>query len=332
VSEDFVCPACRAAVFRTGEAYRCSACKGEYPILFGIPDFRLRPDAYLSLVDERAKAAKLDQFGRSANFSALVDYYYAITDDVPASLVPIFAGYVHDATNRSRLALDRLGQDPRQGALLDLGCGSGGALIAASGSYLSCTGVDVALRWLVIAQKRLTEAGIQARLVCANAEALPFPQATFTHVLADDLIDNVCTPNAVLREAAAAMHTGGRLLLSAGNRRWIGPHPATGVWAAGLIPHRWRKARLERKYGFDLLRAISLQTPVALRRMAAPFGLKASDVRPRYIDLTAMRGRSTALRMLAHFYRAICRIPGLRAVLTDFGPTFEIIFSKSDKI
>jgi len=330
--EEYVCPACRAAVVRSGEAYRCGACGGDYPILFDIPDFRLRSDAYLSLADERAKAATLAAFGRTANFAALVDHYYAITDDVPASLAPVFAGYVHGASDRARLSLDRIGHDPEHGTLLDLGCGSGGALVAASGRYVSCTGVDVALRWLIIAQKRLAEAGIKARLVCANAEALPFPPAMFTHVLADDLIDNIRAPDAVLREAAAMMAEGGRLLLSAGNRRWIGPHPATGVWGAGLIPQRWRKARLERKHGFDLLRAISLQTPAALRRMAAQCGLQTIDVRPRQVDPSAMRGRSSTIRALAHAYRRISLTPVLRTLLTGFGPAFEILFSKPQKI
>lgn len=328
--QDYVCPACRAAVVRSGEVWRCGTCGRDYPILFGIPDFRLRPDAYLSLDEEQAKAAMLQAFGRTASFAALVDHYYAITDDVPAALVPVFAGYVHGAPDRSRASLDRLGHDPAHGALLDLGCGSGGALLAAASSYAQCTGVDVALRWLVIAQKRLDDAGIEARLVCANAEALPFAPQRFSHVLADDLIDNVHAPEIVMREAAAVMSPGGRLWLSAGNRRWIGPHPSTGVWAAGLIPARWREARLKRKHGFDPLRAVSLETPATLRGMAARCGFHMTDVRPRQVDPSNMRGRSGTVRMLAYAYRGISRTPGLRALLTGIGPAFEILFTKPD--
>lgn len=327
---DYVCPACRAAVVRSGEAWRCGECGRVYPILFGIPDFRLRPDAYLSLDEERAKAATLHAFGRTATFAALVDHYYAITDDVPTALVPVFTGYVYGAPDRSRVSLDRLGHDPDHGVFLDLGCGSGGAFLAAADGYAQCTGVDVALRWLVIAQKRLDEAGIEARLVCANAEALPFAPQSFSHVLADDLIDNVHAPETMMREAAAAMAPGGRLWLSAGNRRWIGPHPATGVWAAGLIPARWREARLKRKHGFDLLRAVSLQTPARLRDMARRCGLHTTDLRPRQVDPSMMRGRSGAVRALAHAYRGVSRTPGLRALLIGIGPAFEILFTKPD--
>jgi hypothetical protein len=34
-------------------------------------------------------------------------------------------------------------------------------------------GVDVALRWLMVGQKRLQEAGVSATLVCASARHLP---------------------------------------------------------------------------------------------------------------------------------------------------------------
>ncbi len=62
----FVCPQCRAAVQEGAAAYTCGSCKRAYPILFGIPDFRLQGDRYLSLEDERAKAARLHEFGQSA--------------------------------------------------------------------------------------------------------------------------------------------------------------------------------------------------------------------------------------------------------------------------
>ncbi len=65
-------------------AYGCAKCRQSYPILFGIPDFRLQGDRYLSLEDERAKASKLHAFAEDHDFRELVAFYYSITDDVPA--------------------------------------------------------------------------------------------------------------------------------------------------------------------------------------------------------------------------------------------------------
>ncbi len=63
-------------------------------------------------------------------FRQLVAFYYSITDDVPPHLEPRFTDYVLDAPARSLPALHSLA--PGGGSsLLDLGCGSGGALVAA---------------------------------------------------------------------------------------------------------------------------------------------------------------------------------------------------------
>jgi len=148
----FICPACLSAVEKRNQAFDCARCRREYPILFGIPDFRLRGDRYLSLEDERAKAGKLHDFARAHDFKQLVSYYYSITGDVPTHLEAAFKNYVLVAPERAVPALGALA--PAGGrSLLDLGCGSGGALVPAARMFEQCTGVDIALRWLVIARK-----------------------------------------------------------------------------------------------------------------------------------------------------------------------------------
>lgn len=322
---EYVCPQCRLSVARLHDGWRCFNCSRHFPILLGIPDFRLRGDAYLSLEEERAKAERLQAFGRSAGFAAMVDHYYSITDDVPPASVPVFAGYVHDGPGRARAALDRLAEDGGIAVLLDLGCGSGGALVASHGRCAQAVGVDVALRWLVIARKRLDEAGIDAPLICANAEALPFSPGTFTHCLADDVIDNVDQPDAMLRQVAAVLAPGGRLWLSATNRRWVGPHPATGIWAAGLVPARWRGARQQRRRGYDPLRAVRLHSPRGLERLAARAGLRTVSLRPRHVAMANMTGRPPAIRTLARMYGLAARTPFVRSLLAAFGPAVEMI-------
>lgn len=52
---NFCCPQCRWALTVDSGAYRCSACQREYPMVFGIPDFRLFPDPYISFEDEYKK-------------------------------------------------------------------------------------------------------------------------------------------------------------------------------------------------------------------------------------------------------------------------------------
>ena len=65
-----LCPRCRAAVARDAEGYACPSCGAQYPVLCGIPDFRLAPDRYLSLEDERSKARRLHDFAASHSFAS----------------------------------------------------------------------------------------------------------------------------------------------------------------------------------------------------------------------------------------------------------------------
>ena len=103
------CPNCAGDLLERSSQFECSACGREYPILFGIPDFRTRPDRYLSLAEERAKAARLHEFGLNHSFAELLNFYYEITDDVPSDLAPSFKDYVWGAPRRAAHILYELG-------------------------------------------------------------------------------------------------------------------------------------------------------------------------------------------------------------------------------
>ena len=323
----YVCPACREPVEQTESTFTCVSCRNKYPILFGIPDFRLWGDQYLSLQEERAKAAKLHDFGRAHSLRELVGYYYSITDDVPADLEPQFASYVLNAEARSLAALKALA--PTGGpSLLDLGCGSGGSLVAGEGLFNDRIGVDIALRWLVIAQKRLEECGSSATLVCADAEALPFERDTFSHVLASDLLENTRSPSATIGSACSVLETCGRIYISSSNGRWVGPHPATGVWAAGFIPKALRVTLMQRRHGIDILRAVSFIDPGSVRRIARGVGLRQVEATPLQPEMGQLASRSALFRLLARTYSVLATAPLLRTVLLHAGPVFQAIFVK----
>lgn len=325
----FVCPACRAGVSPGGDCYRCGACGRDYPILFGIPDFRIRPDRYLSIDDERAKAARLHAFAQTASFDRLVDYYYSITDDVSPELAPRFARYVRDAPRRARAVMDAL--QPRNGTdmLLDAGCGSGGALVAAQGRFASSVGVDIGLRWLVIARKRLAEAGIPATLVCADVEALPFPDGSFSHAIADDLIEHAYDPDAAIAALARQLRPGGLLWLSAINRHWIGPHPAVGLWSAGLMPRGLRSRLIRALHGVDALRNMGFVSPGGVMRRGRHNGMEVLTARARRLDPDAVAERSRGFRLVAAIYGWLGSTPVLRPLMLRVGPTFEVIFRRN---
>src|SRR6478609_2077909 len=63
--------------------------------------------------------------------------------------------------------------------LLDVGCGSGQLALMAAKDGLEVTGVDIASNWVERARVRAEAEGLRARFEEADAEALPFDDASF---------------------------------------------------------------------------------------------------------------------------------------------------------
>ena len=170
--------------------------------------------------------------------------------------------------------------------------------------------------------------GVGATLVCADAESLPFADGGFSHVLASDLLEHTRSPTAAIESAGVALQPGGRLYVSSSNSRWIGPHPATGVWGAGLMPAALRASILRRRHGIDILRAASFVSAASVRRMARTVGLRQIEAGPLQPEMGNLQGRSALFRFFANGYSMLAKVPLLQTVLLHAGPVFEAIFVK----
>src|SRR5713101_922753 len=82
----FVCPACKGPLADSSRMYRCNVCRREFPVIAGIPDFRLSPDPYIGIEEDRDKGMRLLAAAEQRGFEELVQYYYSITPDHPADL------------------------------------------------------------------------------------------------------------------------------------------------------------------------------------------------------------------------------------------------------
>ncbi|NOY17527.1 MAG: methyltransferase domain-containing protein [Gammaproteobacteria bacterium] len=326
--EAFICPVCRAKVDRMGEGYHCSACDMIYPVLFGIPDFRIRPDRYLTLEQEREKAGKLYEFGKTATFSELLDFYYTITDDVPAELAVRYKAYINNAPRLAALTVKDLDLSPDKDVLLDVGCGAGGMLIAATGQCRAVIGVDIALRWLVICKKRLAESGIDAMLVCADAEALPFEYGKMTKIVAGDVIEHVYDPVHLLEVCEQHLMPAGQLWVSASNRYCLGPNALTRIWWIGFFPRPMRTRLLKRLRGVDSLRYINLVSPGYLKQLLGKTGLQVVRAGPRQVALVQGCDYPFQDRVLIYIYQLILKSRLLSHALMWIGPAFEIMTEK----
>lgn len=322
------CPRCWAAVRLDGAAYLCVSCASTYPVLFGIPDFRLRSDRYLSLEQEREKARRLHEYGQRHTFDEMVAYYYSITDDVPPALVRRYQAYIQNAPRQAATAADALELDPSASVVLDAGCGAGGFLIVAARRCRALAGTDIALRWLVICKKRLEENNVEAMLICADVESLPFPEGTFTHVAAGDLIEHVYHVEIAIAAMSRQLVPGGRLWLAASNRYCIGPQPSTRIWGIGFLPHYLRTALLLKLRGVDSLRFFNLVSPLQLSRICRSIGFCLLSLCPRQIPDNAAENYPLLDRLLIKVYRFAARMRPLRFLLILIGPAFEMLLQK----
>lgn len=323
----FVCPQCRDRLTKQPDNYLCSDCKREYPIIFGIADFRIRSDPYLSLQEERAKAKRLAT-EIEQSFSAMLDYYYEITDDVPPVLATRYKAYHYNGPKQARQSLARLGI-ASDDVILDVGCGTGGALIAAAENCSHIYGMDIALRWLVICQQRLKEQGITATLVCADIEASPFPDEYFSKITATDLLENVYSVDKTLVALGRLLKADGKLWLAGSNKFCLGPHPSTRLWAIGYFPGKLRTRLVKRLRGVDSLRFINLISPGRIIRYAKRIGLYTHTLSPRMVALDEDGHYPAIDRLLIKTYVVVARLPLLRQLLIWVGPAFEMILRKS---
>jgi ubiquinone/menaquinone biosynthesis C-methylase UbiE len=101
-------------------------------------------------------------------------------------------------------------------AVLDIGFGEGGTSLAFSLAGARVTGVEINLQRLVKFQAEADAADI--RLLTANAEALPFADASFDLVILQDVIEHCETPDKIIAEISRVLKTGGRLYLSTPNK------------------------------------------------------------------------------------------------------------------
>lgn len=320
---DYVCPACRGDILRGADSYQCRRCGRTFPIIFDIPDFRLDSDAYLDLESERAKAAKLAERAPHLSFSELVDYYYSITDDVPATLASTYKRSIMNGPEHLLALADDLDDD--DGTLLDAGCGSGSLLVALADSRRPVIGLDIALRWLVLCRKRLQEAGLYRQLVCADILQPPFRERSVAAVAGIDLIEHTRDIELAARALAALVRPGGRLWLTVSNRYTVGPHPATRLWAVGYLPRRFAGRVSNALRGVDSLRHVQLTTPrqVASALKRSGFGLE--NVQPRRISGNVRLRPPPFERALIGAYRLLCRRPLSRRLLVWIGPVSEIV-------
>jgi SAM-dependent methyltransferase len=105
-------------------------------------------------------------------------------------------------------------QPRRHERVLDVACGTGNLAILAARAGCTTTGVDIASNLLAQARARAAQEGLAIEYVEGDAEALPYPDASFDLVVSMYGIMFAPQPHVVARELLRVTKPGGRIALA----------------------------------------------------------------------------------------------------------------------
>jgi SAM-dependent methyltransferase len=323
----WTCPRCRGGLDAGERRWSCRGCGAEFRALRGVPDLRTGDDLYLANDDDWEFALRLDAEFDRLDFHGLLELYFDLSPDVPPALKQRQVTHILTAPGRAGRWLERLG-DGRRGPVLDLGCGTGSFLAAVGRVYPNLAGVDIAMRWLLVAKKRLNEEGLSSvPLACACAEGLPLKDASVGGVVAGDVIEHVADQRETLAEAYRVLEPGGRLVMASPNRYSLAPEPHVQVWGVGFLPRRWMGpyVQLVRKIDFRAIRTLGYAEWARVLGVS-PFGGGEVVVPPLPSDDLAHF--SPFKRWVGRAYNAAVTTGPGRRLARAFGPLFHVVCEK----
>jgi SAM-dependent methyltransferase len=321
------CPLCRQGLATLPEAYECRVCRRVYPMVLGIPDFRIVPPPHFDVAADVETARRLATEERELDFEGLLHLYYRLHPEPSEELHAAHMAHVAGESDQASAALDLI-EERRPfapgDAVLEVGCGLGQYLAAAAERVEQVVGVDLCLPFLVLTRKRLGGRGL---VIAAEAERLPFRDGAFAAVLAADVLEHLADQRGSLEEMGRVLASGAPLFLSTPNRFSLAPEPHVGLWGVGFLPRPWANRYVRRRRGifyddvrplssFGLRRALRRAFPGAARLLLP--GLSAHQ----------LEHFSPLKRRLARLYLALRRLPVARGFFKVFGPFFHVVAVK----
>jgi SAM-dependent methyltransferase len=316
------CPLCKGALSAAPLALACAGCRKTYPIISGIPDLRVYEDHLIPLQDDYRKSEKILAQAATLRFAELVRYYWSLPTDppTPPDLRDRFVRHVLTDEDRIQGYIGKIG---RGGNFLEVGCGTAALLKAAHPDFTFAAGCDIALRWLLIARKRLEEAGLTANLVCCCADYLPFPENSFDSIASVSLLEHVSDAAAVVGEFARVASPGARVFAWTANRFSLAPEPHVRVWGVGFLPRRWMAAYVKwaRGIAYEKKHLLSCFAIRRLFRKARLGSIRFSLPTITTVDWQHLRGLE---RAGARLFRMAAKVPLLRQALVLISPVILV--------
>lgn len=313
-----VCPACHGELAARERGRTCAQCDRFYPEVAGLLDLRLQSDRYLDLESERAVAEELAAFEPTTDAIGLADRYFASRPEVKGRGA-MFLAQVESAIDRGEALADLL---PKAGRVLEVGCGTGGLLVAARRRGIAIEGIDVAARRLVIARRRLKDHHVHVPLIIAQAERSPYRAGSFDAIVLDSVLEHLPDPFAAMRECARTLKPGGRLIVWSPNRYSPLMDPHVGLWGVGFLPRRLLRPYVRLRRG--AIEPIACLSPREARKLADQAGFRSIAIEPPRIDADWSKNRSLLRSALMRIYRSTRVAEPARSLALAFGPLWSL--------
>ncbi|MGD2207723.1 MAG: methyltransferase domain-containing protein [Anaerolineae bacterium] len=159
--------------------------------------------------------------------------------------------YTVDPVDFDRWTLERL---PWRGneRVLDVGCGPGDLLCEMAREHEgwdSLVGCDLSAG--MIAEARAASAGLAVQWFAADAQALPFPDASFDVVMACHMLYHVPDIDRAIVETARVLRPGGRFLATTNGAHTMAEYRALLERAATRFPAMVQSAKLTDRFSLE---------------------------------------------------------------------------------
>ena len=159
----------------------------------------------------------------------------------------LYLGHILGAEARGEALADLL---PSGGQILEVGCGTGGLLAAAAASGLAIEGVDIALRWLVVARRRLDDRGLVGPAASRpRPSGCPSPTRASTRSWPTASSSTSTTRRRRSASGPECSGPAGRLLVWSPNRYALTVDPHVRLWGLGWLPRAWMPAYVRWRRG-----------------------------------------------------------------------------------
>lgn len=320
------CPRCHGTLFHDADTVYCGDCRHVYECIDGIPDLRVPSDSWIDFAKDSQLARELVSL--DLDLEGIVYEMYSRRPNWDEERIRLRTRQVLAAPDRLLDDINGwLQQAISDGTYLDLGCGAGGLISAASRHGCKGVGLDVSMAWLVIAKRMIAFHGGDPVLAAGVGEWLPLRDGQLSGVVSLDVIEHVRDPDRYLREIDRVVGAGGRIALSTPNRFSLTSEPHVFVWGVGWLPRSLQAPYVRWRSGKDYDDTVLMSSFDLCRRINRNTNFQVVLDLPPVPQIEIDRFPKTKAR-LARIYNQVRYWRILRAALVTVGPFFQIVGAK----